>query len=393
MVDGNQPTNTLFETPDLDDAELSVLAEIDRLRTKLRWQLNEPRRWVGSLRRMQFARAVQGSNSIEGYEAALDDAAAIDLGEEPLDADEETHLALKGYRDAMTYVLQLAGEDDFSYSEQLIKSLHFMMTNHDLKCRPGLWRAGSIYVRNDETGEVVYEGPDVDQVPKLMRRLVERLNDGGDAPSMIRGAMAHLNLVMIHPFRDGNGRMGRCLQTLVLAREKILSPHFCSVEEYLGRNTDNYYAVLGRVGAGAWHPERDARPWIRFILAAHLRQARTLLRRVKETEQLWDRLERRVKQLGLPERTVPVLWDAAMGYRVRNATYRAIFNESPEEAMSEVVASRDLRQLVDVGLLVPKGEKRGRFYLPSRELFAMRQEIIKARDRRDDSDPFEQPGA
>jgi Fic family protein len=393
MKEGNRLSDALFEPPDLDEVELSVLAEIDGLRTKLRWQLNEPRRWVDSLRRMQFARAVQGSNSIEGYEAALDDAAAIDLGEEPLDADEETRLALKGYRDAMTYVLQLAREAEFTYSGQLIKSLHFMMTNHDLRNRPGLWRAGSIYVRNDETGEIVYEGPDVDQVPELMRRLVEGLNEGGDAPSLIRGGMAHLNLVMIHPFRDGNGRMGRCLQTLVLAREKILSPHFCSIEEYLGRNAEDYYAVLGRVGGGAWHPERDARPWIRFILAAHLRQARTLLRRVKETEQLWDRLERSVKRLGLPERTVPVLWDAAMGYRVRNATYRAMFNESPDEAISEAVASRDLRQLVELGLLVPRGEKRGRFYLRSRELWDMRQEIIKARDRRDDSDPFERPGA
>ncbi len=43
-----------------------------------------------------------------------------------------------------------------------------------------------------------------------------------------------LNLVLIHPFRDGNGRMARCLQTLVLAREGMVSPIFASIEEYLG---------------------------------------------------------------------------------------------------------------------------------------------------------------
>ena len=79
---------------------------------------------------------------------------------------------------------------------------------------------------------------------------------------MIRAAMAHLNLVMIHPFRDGNGRMARCLQTLVLAREGILSPEFSSIEEYLGRNTQAYYDVLADAGAGHWQPERDARPWV-----------------------------------------------------------------------------------------------------------------------------------
>ena len=76
----------LFETPEPQEIELQVLGEIEDLKQNLRWQLTEPRRWSGSLRRMQFARAVQGSNSIEGFNAPLDDAAAIDLGEEPLDA-------------------------------------------------------------------------------------------------------------------------------------------------------------------------------------------------------------------------------------------------------------------------------------------------------------------
>lgn len=388
-MDDNPITLMLFHSPDLDEVELEVLREIEDLKKKLRWQLHEPRRWSGSLRRMQFARAVQGSNSIEGYEAALDDAAAIDLGEEPLDADEETRLALKGYRDAMTYVLQLAGEEDFSYDEQLLKSLHFMMTSYDLKNRPGLWRAGSIYVRNDESGEIVYEGPDIDLVPGLMHELVMCLDTDNDAPPIIRAGMAHLNLVMVHPFRDGNGRMGRCLQTLVLAREGILSPVFCSIEEYLGRNTEAYYEVLAKVGAGAWHPDRDARPWVRLILAAHLRQARTLLRRVKESEQLWDKLERVIAKHSLPDRTILALWDAAVGFRVRNATYRAVYEESNEEAMSEAVASRDLRQMVESGLLIPRGEKRARVYLASKELWELRQEIIKGRDPRDDSDPFE----
>lgn len=68
--------------------------------------------------------------------------------------------------------------------------------------------------------------------------------------------MAHLNLVMIHPFSDGNGRMARCLQTLVLAREGILEPEFSSIEEYLGRNTQDYYSVLAETSEGSWHPKK-----------------------------------------------------------------------------------------------------------------------------------------
>ena len=57
--------------------------------------------------------------------------------------------------------------------------------------------------------------------------------------------MAHLNLAMIHPFSDGNGRLARCLQTLLLAREQIVSPVFSSIEEYLGQNTQAYSEPSG----------------------------------------------------------------------------------------------------------------------------------------------------
>jgi hypothetical protein len=102
-------------------------------------------------------------------------------------------------------VLQMAEDPDFQYNDQLTKSLHYMMTNYALKNRPGRWRAGSIYVRNDETGQIVHEGADLELVPELMRELAAELNAPKGRPDLIRAAMAHLNLTMIHPFRDGNG--------------------------------------------------------------------------------------------------------------------------------------------------------------------------------------------
>lgn len=379
----------IFTAPELAEAELRVLGLIEGLKTRLRHQLHDPRRWVGSLRRVSLARAIQGSNSIEGYEAGLDDAVDVAAGEAPLDANKETSLALRGYRDAMTYVLQMAeDEGSFLYSSQLLKSLHFMMTSYSLTNRPGRWRAGSIYVRNDEKGEVVYEGPGIDQVPALIDELVTNLNEEqGPNDPIIKAAMAHLNLVMIHPFRDGNGRMSRCLQSLVLARDGVLSPVFMSIEEYLGRNTQSYYDVLAQVGGGAWQPERDTRPWIQHTLTAHLRQARTMLRRINESERMWSELERIVSTRRLPERTIMALFDATIGLRVRNATYRSYFEDGAEE-ITEVTATRDLKQLVEADLLEPRGERRGRYYVARPELVSIRRMVVSARNKRDDSDPF-----
>ena len=79
----------LFPTPLLDDRELEVIASIDETRDRLRFMLREPRRWYGPLRRTAFTRNVQASNSIEGHNVSLDDAAAAIDGGVPLDASDE----------------------------------------------------------------------------------------------------------------------------------------------------------------------------------------------------------------------------------------------------------------------------------------------------------------
>jgi Fic family protein len=331
---------------------------------------------------VSLARAIQGSNSIEGYSVALDDAVAAADDEQPLDAQRETWMAVLGYRDAMTYVLQLADDPRVTIDESLVRSLHFMMLKHDLSKSPGRWRTGTINVRREDSGEIVYEGPDAGDVPRLMAELMAQIGSAEPEAGVIRAAMAHLNLVMIHPFRDGNGRMALCLQSLVLARDGILSPHFCSVEEYLGRNTEAYYDVLGTVGAGQWSPEGDARPWIRFMLTAHYRQAQTLLRRTEDSETRWGEVQDVVQRGGLPERAVSVLFNASIGLRIRNQTYRG------ETGVSDQVASRDLRLLVDAGYLEAQGERRGRFYVRTPRLMELDARIRARRPAKAQDDPF-----
>jgi Fic family protein len=370
----------LFQTPTLDNQEADVLGRVSELKRILGHAVSDqPKRWYGLLRRTTFARAVKGSNSIEGYDVALDDAIAAAEGEEPLDPKTEAWANVTGYQIAMSYVLQLAGDSHFQYSADLLRSLHYMMLQHSLTKNPGRWRPGPIFVYDDEKEERVYVGPQAEAIPGLINELLVFLNDNPGIDGLIKAAMAHLNMVMIHPFSDGNGRMARCLQTMVLARSGILAAPFSSIEEYLGRNTRAYYDVLAEVGGGGWHPERDARPWIRFCLTAHYRQATTILIRTREIKQLFDALEEEFTKRRLPDRAILVLADAAIGLRVRNATYRSIAE------ISENLASKDLKSLVAEGLLVPHGEKRGRFYVASDALKEIR---MKTRENRRVEDPF-----
>jgi Fic family protein len=381
----------VYQIPESTPEDGAVLSEIEKLREDLRHRTHDPRRWVGTLRRTSEARAVQGSNTIEGYNATLSDVMATKDGEEPMEADEATRDAIAGYQEALTYVLQITqDEEPPEIDEGLLKALHYMMLKHDLDKYPGRWRPGPIYVERGDTHEIVYEGPDHESVPHLIDGMLEELARAEDVHVLVRAAMAHLNLVMIHPFKDGNGRMARCLQTLVLARERIFAPVFSSIEEYLGRseNTAAYYAILALVGQGAWNPTNDPTPWVRFCLTAHYRQALTLLHRLTDLEQMWIEASKLVERHRLPERCTGALAEAALGYRIRRAGYQASVEVTWGEPVADLTATRDLRAIVTAGLFDPIGDTRGRYYVATDPL---RDAWLAIRSRRpplENSDPY-----
>lgn len=361
----------LFEAPQLDDAENAVLERIRGQWQRLKWVLRDkPAPWSGFLRRSALARGIRGSNSIEGYEVSDDDAAAAVEGDEPYDTTEEapSWLAVVGYRQAMTHAIQQGADPDADIDISLLRSLHYLMLEHDPTKHPGSWRPGSIQVHDQRVDRVVYDAPPRHAVPGLMKELADSLPNPHGESTMITAAMAHLNLAMIHPFSDGNGRMARCLQTLVLAKAGVLDPVFCSVEEWLGqeRNTDEYYRLLAEVGQGSWHPANDARPWMRLMLKAHFQQAATFERRQQELGLVWSAVEKRLEEIHFDERATAPLVEAAFGRSLRNSRYRY------HADVSHLTASRDLKALVDAGLLTHFGKKRGRYYRASASLKEIR---------------------
>ncbi|MFI5382565.1 MAG: Fic family protein [Tepidisphaerales bacterium] len=369
----------IFGLPEIPADQLDVVRRVQELRHKLKYATSERRVWTRHLLRAELAQAVQSSIGIEGYQVSLADAMAIVDGDEPPEAKGEPRSANRGYQQAMTYILQLADDPHFTYSTDLLRSLHYMMLSYDLDMRPGRWRTGDVYVTQGDRGTVAYEAPDPDGVPALMHELIDSLNAAGDQPALIRASLAHLNLAMIHPFKDGNGRMARALHTLVLAREGILAPEFCSIERFLARFPHRYYSVLAEVGQGRWQPHRDAAPWTRFCLTAHYWQAANLLKNTREQEQIWTALEGLASADRLPERMLPALFDATMHWGLSNATYRRAAE------VSDAVATRDLNVLVKKGLLEPVGEKRGRTYLSGRKLTEIEDRFLRPPDH---ADPF-----
>ena len=369
------PRETVYGTPVLTGEDQTVLGEIQRMRKEMRHVLRTPRRWEGGLRRSVTAKAVRGSNSIEGYVVAEDDALAALDDEEPLGVDDETFTEIKGYQNALDFVLARGADADEDYDVTELKAMHFMMLQHAAAKSPGRYRKGPVYVHDSAVGNVVYEGPDREDVAALMKAMVSSLREGSGHDPLVRSAMAHLNLVMIHPFRDGNGRMARALATLVLTRSDIGEPVFSSIEEWLGVpvNTLDYYAALAHTGRGVWAPRDDANLWLSFCLRAHHMQAQTMASRLRESERYWEYLDASVQDHRLPERVLDPLFDAILGYRIRRGGY------AKRTGVEGQTATRDLAHLANIGLLTAHGAGRGRYYTAAPLLQSARTKIRSLR--------------
>lgn len=351
----------LFPTPSLTAADVDVLADVDRMRAELRHELQaNPGKRAGGLRKFLTADAVAASNSIEGFKVSTVDVEDLIAGERDVEVSEENKAETLAYERVMAYIQTLHDVADFAYSKGSLNALHWMLQGHrHTERRPaGQWRRGPVYVTDARDPSIAaYTGPDADQVPALMGALVDWLNTDDGTHPLVRAAMAHLHLVSIHPWADGNGRMSRSLQTLLIAREGVLAPEFSSIEAWLGRpgNTWEYYQVLGRRGS-TYHPDQDVSEWIRFSLTAYHQQAQTVHARWARSGTVWARLEEYAASIRLDERVISALHDVAMSGRVRRTRYEQA------EGLSLQQAQRDLRDLVALGVLEPVGRTRARFY-------------------------------
>ena len=351
----------LFPTPPLSAVDARVLDEIDQMRHELRHHIrSQPSKWTDGLRKFLTADAVAASNSIEGFRVSTQDVQDLMEGERDVEVSEENRAETLAYQHMMSYVQALHDVTDFSYSKGLLNGLHWMLQGHrDSRRTPaGRWREGAVYVTDPRNPRVAaYTAPDAAEVPGLMAELVGWLNDPGDAHPLILAAMAHLNLVSIHPWADGNGRMSRSLQTLMIAREGVLAPEFSSIEAWLGSpgNTWEYYRELGHRGP-VFDPDQDVSGWIEFNLLAYHQQAQIVRDELRRSGQVWMELARFADGAGLDERMVTALHDVAMAGRVRRLRYQH------GEGLSLQQAQRDLRDLVTAGLLTPVGRTRARCY-------------------------------
>jgi Fic family protein len=361
----------IFATPPISPTLRQRLEELSGLRHALGQQVGSSSApWMGSLRREVRASSVESSTSIEGFSVTPEEALALVDGRELADRDDDDQQAVACYAQAMDHVGTMAIDPGFRWRDRVILDLHFDACYFQRDRDPGLWRTGPIGVTGAD-GSLEYRGPDAGEVPGLMAEVVEWLESGDlEADVVVRAAMAHLNLISVHPFRDGNGRISRIVQSLVLAREGFTSPEFFSIEEHLGTHTQEYYAALREAQGGSYQPGRDASGWVGFCVEAHISQARRRLAQIESAAARWEHLESLVEERDWPERLVIALEQSLAG-----GTDRGRYGE--EAAVSRATASADFRRLLDAGLVLQRGRGRNTGYVASEPLREGIQSVIR----------------
>jgi Fic family protein len=354
----------LFRTPPTTKALARQLDELDELRTRLGDHAGGAGPWLGSLRRQWRASSAESSIEIEGFQVPEAEMVAVASGEALPVPNDDNRMALSSYARAMDHVGVMADDPVFRWVDRVILDLHFDACYFQKDKDPGQYRRRGVEVTSPRGGPPAYVGPPHDDIPKLMGEVVRWLERGDPGAHVaVRAAMAHLHVVSVHPFRDGNGRISRIVQSLVLAREGVLAPEFVSIEEYLGHNTDAYYTTLQKVQGGPYQPERDAGPWVAFCVEAHLEQGRRRLEQMAEASARWSALEDLVEARGWPDRLVIAL-EQSLFQSVDRASYAA------EADVSAPTASNDLRRLLDAGLVAQRGKGRTTRYVASEALRA-----------------------
>jgi len=203
------------------------------------------------------------SSQIEGTQSSLSDLLLFENEEAPGvpmdDVEEVSH-----YVAAMNHALdRLRG--GFPISLRLICDTHrvLLSTGRGSHMSPGEFRTTQNWIGGSRPGNAAFVPPPPNRVMECMGLLEKFLHDDPvKTPLLIKAALAHVQFETIHPFLDGNGRVGRLLITLLLCADDVLTQPLLYLSLYFKQHRDDYYALLQRVRVkGAWEE------WLDFFLS------------------------------------------------------------------------------------------------------------------------------
>ncbi|QTF92617.1 Fic family protein [Halomonas sp. BM-2019] len=288
------------------------------------------------LRRENRIRTIQASLAIENNTLTLEQVTAVIEGKRVLGHPREIQEVLNAF------AAYEAMEDWTPGSEKDVLAAHALLMR-GLVDEAGRYRSGGVGIYLGE--QLVHMAPPANRVPTLMDDLLAWL-DGSHEHPLVASCIFHYEFEFIHPFADGNGRMGRLWQTLILRSWKPLLAYL-PVESVMRDRQGAYYQALAQADEQA-----DAAPFIEFMLLA-LRDA---IHEAAGTDQVTDQVAALLRALGTGERGSQELMQA-MGLSHRPTFRDNYLNPALEAAWIERTQPGAPRSPTQRYRLTPKGQR------------------------------------
>lgn len=295
------------------------------------------------------------SSQIEGTQSSLSDLLLFENEAAPGVPEGDARETFN-YIEAMNHGLGRIERGELPVSLRLLREVHerLLTGTRGADKTPGQFRTSQNWIGGTRPGNARFVPPPPHEVMNAMGALELFLhNDPVQTPILIKAALAHVQFETIHPFLDGNGRVGRLMITLLLCSEKVLSRPLLYLSLYLKRNRSTYYERLQSVRTeGAWEE------WLEFFLEGVIEVAESATDTTKQIVQMVERDRQKLHGIGRGSPTALRIHDFVVRYVIMTIPRTAAFL-----GLSEPAISNGVKRLEEAGILRElTGRQRGRLY-------------------------------
>jgi Fic family protein len=284
------------------------------------------------------------SSQIEGTQSSLTDLLLHENDEVPgvpIDDVEEVSC----YVAAMQYGLRRLRNDGFPLSLRLLREIHaeLLKSGRDENKSPGEFRRSQNWIGGTRPGNAAFVPPSPETVLDHLGALEKFLHDDPvRTPTLIKAALAHVQFETIHPFLDGNGRLGRLLITLLLCSEGALSEPTLYLSLFFKTHRREYYELLQKVRTdGIWEE------WVRFFLEGVRETATQATGAARRALALFESDERRIH--GLDTGRIPNF--LRLHHYIRRNPVMTISKAATQLSLTFATVSKGVQALVSLGIL------------------------------------------
>jgi Fic family protein len=234
------------------------------------------------------------SSQIEGTQSSFSDLLLYE-------SDQAPGVPLEDVREVSDYVAALSHgierlRGGFPLSLRLLREIHAVLLRSDRgrDKTPGEFRRSQVWIGGSRPGNARFVPPPTDRVAECMGALEKFLHgDPSETPTLVKAALAHVQFETIHPFLDGNGRLGRLLITFLLCAEGALSEPILYLSLHFKSRRHEYYAHLQRVRThGDWEG------WLRFFLDGVIHTSEEALTTTRRILARFEKDRRQIENLG-----------------------------------------------------------------------------------------------